>query len=365
MTQPSDPKPTGSNRIIALDIARGFAIILALIANSIEIFGGWDTLVSGVATPLLVFTRSATPIFIILFGIMLELVYRRRIEAGGYPAVKHRLLSRSLQCYGGYLAIVAAVFVGGAASLSTSVRSLVFLAPISAGDILIFYTWALLLATPLLLLRQRLGLLPLTAGVIGLWLVPLVLNGASGTEPFPYISSLLFGLGDKFGPSVLHGLTFITIGLLLGRMLRRGVTWRFYLASGGIFAVSLLCVLFLLFTTPFRELVLNFANLEEYRYNNHIGYYAIGTTQAIAVITLFVYLFRHKISWRFTRSPIRLFGTYSLSAYTLGNILIYLADSAVEPLGYSPIILGLMILSIVYGLLFGFAFWQDARKADI
>ena len=60
---------------------------------------------------------------------------------------------------------------------------------------------------------------PVLLGLVGVvWLADLVyIDGAAPwPRPFRNLGGVLLGLGDTFGPSVLHSVTFVVFGMTLG-----------------------------------------------------------------------------------------------------------------------------------------------------
>ena len=84
-------------RIVGIDLARSFAILLVTWKHSMASFGARGQLegVANVGLELLI--QLATPTFLILFGAMLELVYRPRFEAGKRIETAKRLYRRAWQ----------------------------------------------------------------------------------------------------------------------------------------------------------------------------------------------------------------------------------------------------------------------------
>jgi hypothetical protein len=81
-------------RLNFIDVARSWAVGLALFAHGVSTFGGMASL--GSTSPFVqLLVRTATPTFVFMFGIMLELVYARRARDRGMGVVSRRLLLRS------------------------------------------------------------------------------------------------------------------------------------------------------------------------------------------------------------------------------------------------------------------------------
>ena len=95
-----------SKRENFIDFTRGFAILLALASHSFYVFG-YENTFGDVQVLKKSVTRFATPIFVIVTGIMLELVYLRKAQKSLYlKSASWAWLIRSVQCYGAYLVTV-------------------------------------------------------------------------------------------------------------------------------------------------------------------------------------------------------------------------------------------------------------------
>ncbi|HMA14592.1 MAG TPA: heparan-alpha-glucosaminide N-acetyltransferase domain-containing protein, partial [Kiloniellaceae bacterium] len=100
-------------RIPGIDTARALAIALAMLSHCFIHFGVWELLSDQAALLLRSFTRAATPTFIILFGMMLEIVYLKMLRRGERQGCWVRLVARAIQCYLLYLLVVTAGILGG------------------------------------------------------------------------------------------------------------------------------------------------------------------------------------------------------------------------------------------------------------
>jgi uncharacterized membrane protein len=87
------PKTNQSGRYTFVDVHRSLAILLAICAHAIN---DWE-IAAGLANTELALvrtiTRAANPSFIFMFGMMLELVYARKIKRYGMRAVAPRKLA--------------------------------------------------------------------------------------------------------------------------------------------------------------------------------------------------------------------------------------------------------------------------------
>ncbi|MEM8601058.1 MAG: heparan-alpha-glucosaminide N-acetyltransferase domain-containing protein [Bacteroidota bacterium] len=63
--------PPSTARLVFLDVARASAILLALASHALRELEGWSLLPQVVFAGTRLLTRGATPLFLVLFGIML------------------------------------------------------------------------------------------------------------------------------------------------------------------------------------------------------------------------------------------------------------------------------------------------------
>lgn len=343
------------SRLNFIDVARAYAIVLALFAHSMATFGGFSSLGEFDALARL-FIRFATPMFVFMFGIMLELVYVRRARTSGAQSVVRRLVLRSAQCYAGYQLTVVAGALGGHLSAGDAARALVFLERSHFGNILRFYSIALLLAIPLIRARLHTGIWLYGVLLLLVWIVPESLQGVLAGASFGSYESLagmLFGIGaSPIGPSVWHGMTFVLVGMLVGTSL---AGWSqpdfrlnaFYFVSMIVFAVTGLVVLWLVRESSLFEVARSFTNFK-YRTSNHIGYYAIGVlgcSITLVLLSRLVPFDRPMADW--AHLPLAL-GTSSLMSYTLGNVALNLLPSSTVAAGAArPVLASIALLLLV------------------
>lgn len=116
------PKTNQSGRYTFVDVHRSLAILLAICAHAIN---DWE-IAAGIADTELALartiTRVANPSFIFMFGMMLELVYARKIKQHGMGAVAPRPIQRGFQCYLGYALTFVAAFMVGSRDLWTTAQ---------------------------------------------------------------------------------------------------------------------------------------------------------------------------------------------------------------------------------------------------
>ena len=342
-------------RLNFIDVARSYAIILALFAHAMLAFGGFAAL-GEEALKIKLFTRTATPLFVFMFGMMLELVYARKARENGLSSVVRRLLLRSAQCYLGYQLTVVAGMIGDHTTLRAGANALLFMDSAVFGNILRLYSVAMLLAIPIIWLRCRAGPLSLVIMLIAIWVGDIFLERYAGVSlgRFDALTGILFGTGSTLdGPSVWHGMTFVFAGMLVAASLhdwKEAGLKRFYYTLFALTAVSLTVVAWLAADVSLTGVIKRFASYN-YRSHNHIGYYAVGLIAC--AITLFILsriipLHGKMPGW--TRIPLA-FSRSSLLSYSLGNIFLSLLPAAAASQSVSRAVLYSVLFLIVLMLL--------------
>ena len=168
-----------SDRLNFIDVARAYAIALALFAHAMTAFGGWDFLFVPVAAGLKLVTATATPLFVFMFGLMLELHYARRAVRDGFEPTMKRLLKRGGQCYVGYALTAIAGVIGGYLTITEAGLALAFLDNARFGNILRLYSLALVVAPAVLWLRLQFGVRVIALGIVAIWIGDIILDAYS------------------------------------------------------------------------------------------------------------------------------------------------------------------------------------------
>ena len=323
------------SRLHFIDFARTFAVVLALLAHSLNNTKVFDRMGAD-SLYIKEFTRTATPIFVFMFGFIIEFVYTTRARASGVASIQRRLRVRSFQCYFGYCLTSFCALLGGQQSLYKFAASLTFFFGNSRfGNILRVYA-VIMLFTPLLVrLRLRYGVRFVVFCLASVLLsFPFVIQ-LKGVDfgVFNNPLNVLFGVGrGRFGPSVWHSMSFVLSGMLLASSLTgraktlRNAFSRFYLIALGLVSICVVAWFPLVHDGP-AEAWVKFADFT-YRGSNVPGYYLIGIVTSVFWITLFSVL----IGTRELSRPVKFFlplGLSSLFSYTTGNVLLNLSGYVV------------------------------------
>ena len=356
--------PNVSRRISGLDTARALAIFLAMSSHGFIHFGVWPLLDSDLALLLHLFTRSATPVFIILFGMMLELVYLKWLLAGKRTDCWRRQVSRAIQCYALYLCVVVAGVAGGKLSPHEGTRAAVFLSEAYFANILTFYSVGLLAGILLLELRARFGLRVVAYACAVIWIsYPFVKAIPDVPGSMAYLASMLVGAGAKTGPSVWQGMSLVAFGMFLGRATEallsseRSARKQALLLLGVIIIFISAALAVIVLQTGLRPLLEGFADFS-YRAANHPNYYLLGSLLAMGLIGGSIAA--ASVLPPVVVSRLNVFGISSLFAYAFGNVVLNL----LPPLEGS-LSLGLFSSAIfLFGLYAATAYFMRATMAD-
>lgn len=316
-----------TTRLAFVDIARTYAIFLALFAHASITVGLFDEMGSS-ALLIKQFTRMATPMFVFMFGFMVEHVYVRKASTAGLQSINRRILVRSFQCYAAYAITSLAAWAGGYNSFSGFVYSLLFLSDSRFGNILRAYSVMLLLTPLIIRIRLAFGPRILLLGLIVLILSFSLLHHLQSAD-FGLLNhplNILLGIGmDRGGPSVYGALSFYLSGMIMASSLtapRSGASraWLNMPTAALLLLVTCFSLWFLLIQDSFAEAWRLFADMT-YRSKNSPAYFIIGIIGSVTTLFLIYLLVGDRKLPRWTKWILPL-GTSSLVSYTAGNVLL-------------------------------------------
>ncbi|MGV0912682.1 OpgC domain-containing protein [Martelella sp. FOR1707] len=326
---------SSSQRLVALDALRGIAVLLAM-ADHLKIQFVPDV---HLLVPL---TRLATPSFVILFGMMIEIAYLSKLRKGtALPRIRGRLTSRMLICAALFAGLTLAATVSGNLSFQQGLLAVTGMGPGRFSEILLIYTVLFAVVIALLPALRRYGSLPVLVLAGLAWCLKLTLDGMAPQSGYPL--TLVTGVGLGYGPALLPSMTFLGFGLAIGEVLtgRRNIVIPVLML-----AVAVVICLTELSGGPMEAGRRFLAN----RWLNHPGYYAVGI---VAFVGLGLCL-QLSLSLPHVASVTAAFatiGTQSLLIYGGGNLVLNLLPtfSAPHPLGLTIALLAFGGI-VVFGL---------------
>lgn len=336
-------------RILFIDAARTYALILALGTHALHVFGVPDFGPWIMNYPF--FTSLATPMFIFMFGVMMEIVYAKRASQSGASGTDGRLLHRAYQCYiAGALTSVAAL-LGGIVDMETFFSSLVWIERTRYDSILMIYAGALLVMPLILRLRLRYGI----KGLLSLLLATIVtVHMISFTKHLDLGYWSIFvnrfvGVGSAPDISILSAFIFILLGMIAGKFVKEGNT--LYVFAGVVGSVCLLASLVIWQITSveaFKALVTeySYANL---RNSGDIVFFLMGSFYSLAalcVIKLIIERFPQTHRLVSVLSPL---GMNSLLAFAFGNSVLnlwHMVGKGVAPPSLSIVLFFVLVWAV-------------------
>lgn len=312
------------NRILFLDAARTYAILLALGAHALHVLGVPDA--GTWITYHMFFTSMAAPMFIFMFGVMMEVVYARRVMLAGLDSVKGRLFRRAYQCYLAAAFVSLAATLGGIFDWGHFFGSLFLVEKSRYSNILFLYAGALLLMPLIIRLRLRYG----SKGLLALFLtVCVAVYWISFTKQtdlgfWHLIIGRTVGAGTEQNISVLAGLIFITMGMIAGKYITRGnALYLFAGVTGGACLAAAMLVWGVDSAASLKAL------LEEYAYGRlrsegNIIYFLMGSFYSLAALSAIKFVVDNIKLTHGIVAVLSPLGTRSLLAFTAGNMALNL-----------------------------------------
>lgn len=350
-----------SNRIDFVDVTRAYAIALVTFGHAMGEFGAWELLDEQVRDVARLVTRTGTPLFILMFGMMIELVHVRRAEQDGVASLRPRLHRRALECWLGYLACSFAAIVGHRGDLGDTAEAAFLLGGAGYGTILALYALALLITPGLIRLRLRHGPWAAPLLIAGIWAVDgFLLTPFDGRDAgiWAYPIDFLVGAGRHIrGPSVLHALTFVLAGMVLAhglRVWREDGARRFHQNAAVVAGLSGLVVAWLVFRDGWDAVLDGWRFYRGFRRDNDLGYFAIGILGATATLAFASIVVPRRGLPRWTAWPLQL-GRSSLLAFAGGSIGLTVLDlDQRRALGHH----GLVAAALYVALVVAFVNWR-------
>jgi hypothetical protein len=320
---------SSSKRIYFVDFARSFAIMLALTDHGLIDFHLRDAYGPQTLTIVKTLTTSATPTFILLFGMMLEIIYLGKLRKSGIRATAAGLVNRSFQCYIGYFLTVIAGVIGGLQEPKSAFAAAIFFGNCHLGNILKLYTILLIAAIPLVWFRNKYGIWWTVVLGFSPWILhpffQMIPDLQNNVEIF---TSFVFGFGNQGGPSILLGLPMVVLGMLAASFISFEDKNRFRVRTLGVLAVLYVAVAIVFFTVPLKEIhdgyIHNGQRDNIYRDHNHPIYYLFSTTLGLTVAFLSSLLIPIGSHISKATHTFLAFGRSSLTAFTAGNIFLNL-----------------------------------------
>ncbi len=351
-------------RVKFIDLARSIAIIFAMFDHSMNDFNVWFDYSFTHYALLKSFTSAATPTFLFLFGMMLELVYYKKYQKNGLEGMVPKLVTRSLQCYRGYILIALAGLIGGVLTFNRTIAAVLFLSKTHYGNILKLYAVFMLLAIPILIIRKKVGIDKIFFASLCIWFIyPFYDFISISNAHLASLTSVLFGLGGQEGPSVLLSFSLVAAGMFLSSKISFEKPITFIRTSLVMLLISLTILVTGIQLIGVGEFIdLFYSN--GFRVANHPIYYVYGLTVALCLSLLCFAIYPFKNPRFVGLESLMIFSKMSLEAFTYGNILLNLFYLDIKGLGLG-LIGPVCFLFLLYALLRFLEYLIYQRKVEL
>lgn len=304
-------------RLGFVDSARGMAVVLAMLAHALSQFTGGIPEFWRIQEPALLFTRTATPTFMILFGIMIEVVYLRKLREGvAQIDMKRRLLGRLITCYLLFCAITLAAFLTGKLTPGETVLAMLYLDGGRFGVILKIYAMLFAIILVTLSFAERFGSLFYVVVALYGWALKYAL--VASDLPSNHFISFISGHGNGFGPAILVGMTLVAFGTMIGEAFTGRRHWIYPLA---VLTIALAIILSGVITQDPVDFIRY--TIKGARWANEPAYFAYGIVACSVSLAFFALIW----GWRkrpASRVSFSSLGRDTLFFYGFGNIAINL-----------------------------------------
>lgn len=157
-SQINQSAPAKRKRLHSFDLARSFAVFIMVIGHCINAYNDG----AHMRLPALQLLQRAAPaLFIIIFGLFLQIVYAKSMRHNGFSSSAKKLFSRAIQCYSLYVLSCIILAISENYSIAYTIRMSLLLGATPYTDILKYYALTLLIAPFLLYLKQAYGYTPI------------------------------------------------------------------------------------------------------------------------------------------------------------------------------------------------------------
>lgn len=325
-----------NNRKEYIDVARCLAIIFALSDHALRHFDVMHSIVGFYKYPIAIIFRSATPMFFLLFGLMIEYVYYRKYQRLGFKHLYLLSIKKAITCYLCFSVIIVIYNITCGGSISNAMEAFLFnSSEEGASGVLKFYTLAFLLLPLIVYLRSQCGIKAYAFIFIIIWVVidPAIkylfatyYDAKQGIDNF---SAFMIGSPAGYSAySLLHGISIVCLGGYIGSKDTYYVK-SFQLLTSAIKVAALLVIVitFFLFFEGFTVFVEGFKT-NYFRYSHHYVYYAFSTLCALLLL-IFLCAFIKRVSVYTIVLP----GKRSLFSFVFGGIILLMLPSKLGSIG--------------------------------
>lgn len=357
--------PRANARVDAIDLARGFAVVLMILSHGIKGLLTFDQFPEWGTVPIHLITKFSSSLFVMVFGIALAVAFLPRVDDEDWPRRRWRLIKRGLVVWIWYK-ILTVVEMSHLFPTSDIIEALRYQRFPSFVEVLGFYAIALMWMPWFLSAWKRLpGWLRLISPVVmagfGVWLARVF-----DFWGVPQLQALVVEHPDYYVWGQLTRGPLVLVGLLIGEWMLYGLAHR---ATQRAMIATLAGAAALLFMTffwlAFPALNDTFAALARNvgKHPPALDFMLFSLGGALALLTIAILGGKPLARWL---KPITLIGSDALQAFIFHIGVLFLLFRIT--LGYWHAIDYLTALGLTIALIFATAGWiwlVHAAKAKI
>lgn len=267
-----------TKRLYHFDLLRLSLVLLALTSHFMS-EQNWEDLMSGSAHKvLLFFTREAMPCLLIIFGFMIEYVYATRWSKQGPHTILERLLVRAILCYAAYVTLAFVAAISGHDSYWNFFISPILLFHFPYANLFKCYALLIPIIFFLMWIRFKYGWKAKILLFFALIAFAEILNysGFALPKPIAHYGGVFLGLGNNYGPSIIHALILILFGELVANVCLKNMSGKLMallliIGLGATFVIGLE-----IYSVGVKQFVTQIGQYSGYRGQNSPVYFAYG-----------------------------------------------------------------------------------------
>lgn len=336
-------------RLYNYDLLRLILVLFALISH-LMLHHGWEAVLSeDVFLGIRFFTRAAMPCLIIIFGFMVYHVYYDKLIWGGVKAIYEKFANKMVFCYFAFVFLSLTGFIFGINSLVVLVGSFFLAAPATFANLYKYYFFLFPVALFFLFVIYRCGWFIAFGIVCFTWAVAeLSKNLISLPYYLQHVGGLFFGIGNAWGPSVLHATVILFFGMALSHMHRVKSLLAANFLFVGILVLSCFFIFYEFLSYDFYHVVVNVVDYSSYRASNSVFYYSYSVVMFMFLLLLCSVIENIlSLAGEGFLSLMTYFGRCTFTLFLIGNFYIL----SLPKLGASMatiILYGIVVLSLTF-----------------
>ncbi len=322
-------------RVRILDCARGIALLLMLVSHAMQLFpGGAQHDAWLQVSAILLLTKAATPLFVLVFGMTMVFVHYGRLSTpDGFSVVRQRMWRRALFAFLSFELLVIVVETTENTPFPAIVERMLYVRPGNWIEVLNFYIVVLLIGPWLLRWWRGASIAPRVLIIPTLYGLGALLAEIPVSPYLFELKNILVGyqqLNTHIGLDafpVLQLSSFFLAGLIIGEYLfkqpqQESNRFRTLFWFTGLFIVAGLMTSFIVTGDTVREYFGNMAT-DRYRFPPRLPYVLFALSCALGTMLTCLWFVQVRNSHWSIFHMFDLLGRHSLLTFNLQYVLLF------------------------------------------